>query len=68
MADEPEDLDVRLDSPEEFGDFESSITVNKAKDIELKDKYEVPQEDVFESSAQYIDDFASVCQSEGLGY
>lgn len=68
MADKPENLDVSFDIPEEFGDFESSITVNRAKDIELKDKYEVPQEDVFESSAQYIDDFESVCQSEGLGY
>lgn len=33
-----------------------------------EDKYTVEPEDVFKASKQYIDDFDSVCQTEGIGY
>lgn len=61
MAEEIFTNDISFDDPVD-------ITINQAKNIELKDKYDVPPEDVYERSAEYIDNFDEVCQTEGIGY
>jgi len=57
-----------FDNPDFDIHFADTEAPDREKELLAEDKYAVASIDVFEKSAEYIDDFAASCEQEGEGY